>query len=654
MNEATADAPVERDERLTLRDRLRAIDAVEWAVIGLFALSLVLHLWSLGPRAYHHDESQHAAFSYYFAEGSGYRHDPLLHGPLQFHVLAATFKVFGDSDFTARAFHAILGSLLVMTPLWFRRTLGGPGVVLAALFLVISPSILYYARFARNDIPVLLFTVMMFAGAWRYRTEQQLRWLLLVAAGLALSFSSKETTYIAVAVLLLYLNGALAHVLFAQQRRGTQPTLLDRFADGIWLFPTAWIFAAFWAPLAPLRRRLGIDERPPEADVLVVVGTLVLPLLAAFARLPLHVLGIEVAGPGHTMLATAVVVALLVASTGVGALWRWDWWVACAAVFFSITVPLYMSMGTHIDGIGGLFWNSLSYWLDQQEVRRGTQPWFYYLMMVPLYEMLVLFPALIGGTWLALRRQDHFAILLLWWCGGTLLALSYAGEKMPWLTTHIALPLVFLAAYVLGGALPRTVQHVREGTGSVAAWAAGGLVVAALGIALVITLRTDIGLNVRHPDTPVEPLIYVQSTPEVPRLAAEIRRWIAEGRATSIVLDDSEAAGITWPWAWYLRQEGMSYLTAEQVAQGVDPKAIVIRTRGERAAPQSLVERSSDIVVYRHRWWFPEEGYRETTLAGLAEGLADGSLLREWAAFLWDRGDPARIASLDGEVYFPR
>ncbi|MGE3857655.1 MAG: flippase activity-associated protein Agl23 [Dehalococcoidia bacterium] len=654
MSEATADAPAQEEERFTLLDRLRAIDAVEWTVIALFAASLVLHLWDVGARAQHHDESQHAAFSYYFASGSGYRHDPLLHGPLQFHVMALIFKLFGDSDFTSRVFHAVMGSVLVMTPLWFRRTLGGPGVVLAALFLVISPSLLYYSRFARNDIPVIVFTVMIIAGTWRYRSDRRLRWLLLVSGGMALSFASKETTYIAAAVLLLYLNGALAHALFMQQRRGTRPTFLDRLADGVWLFPTAWVFAALWEPLAPLRRRLGLHERPPEADVLVVVGTLVLPLLAAFARLPLHLVGVEVAGPGHTMLATAVVVALLVASTGVGALWRWDWWVACAAVFFAITVPLYMSMGTNVDGIGGLFWNSLSYWLDQQEVRRGTQPWFYYLMMVPLYEMLVLLPAVVGGTWLALRRQDHFAALLLWWFTGTLLALSYAGEKMPWLTTHLALPLVFLAAYVLGRALPVAAVHVREGTGSVLAWAGGGLAVATMGLALVVTLRADIGLNARHPDTPVEPLIYVQTTPEVPRLAAEIRQWVAEGRAGSIVLDDSEAAGITWPWAWYLRHEGLTYTTADQVLADGNTRAIVIRTRGERAAPQALVERSSDVVVYRHRWWYPEEGYRGTTWAELGAGLRDGSLLREWAAFVWDRGDRDQIASLDGEVFFPR
>ena len=655
MGEAEADAAVPPEPRPSVLDRLRAIDGIEWSVFALFAISLVLHLWNLGARAYHHDESQHAAFSYYFASGGGYRHDPLLHGPLQFHVIALIFKVFGDSDFTARVFHATAGSVLVLSPLLLRRTLGNAGTVFAALFFVLSPSLLYYSRFARNDVPVALFTVMIFAGVWRYRADPRLRWLLLLSGGLALSFAAKETTYIAAAVLLLYLNAALAHALFTERHRDRPPTLPDRLVAGVWLLPTAWLFAALWRPLASVRRRLGLQERPPEADALLVVGTLVVAELAALARIPLHRLGVDAAGPGGVTVAAVVVVALLLGAALVGWLWRWDWWLACATAFFAITVPLYMSMGTHAAGVGGLFWNSLSYWLDQQEVQRGTQPWFYYLMMVPLYELLTLLPAFVGGAWLIVRQRDHFAAMVLWWFAGTLLALSVAGEKMPWLTVHLALPLAVLAAYVLGRAIPVAARHVRAGSGSILAWAGAGLAVTALGIALIVTVRTDLGLNAGHPDTPVEPLIYVQSTPEMPPLAAEIRRWIAEGRASSIVLDDSEGAGITWPWAWYLRHEGILYVGGDRIERGeFDPQAIVIRMRGPIAAPASLVRRPGNVVVYRHRWWFPEEGYRATSWASRRDGLRDGSLLGEWARFVWLRGDPAQIASLDGEVYFPQ
>ncbi len=360
MNEPTVEIKAGQRGRLSVVDRLRAIDRVGWAVVAIFGVSLVAHLWGVGARAYHHDESQHAAFSYYFASGNGYRQDPLLHGPLQFHVVALIFRVLGDSDFTGRLFHALAGSLLVASPLLLRRTLGNTGTVLAAAFLLMSPSVLYYSRYARNDVPVALFTVMMFAGAWRYRADPRLRWLLLLSTGLGLSFASKETTYIAAAVLLLYLNAALAHTLFSARHSGTEPSLYDRLRDGIWLFPTAWIFAGLWRPLGPLRRRLALDDRPPEADVLLVVGTLVLAELAALVRIPLHLANVELDGPRGQIVAGIVVVLLLLAAL-VGWMWRWNWWIACAAVFFGVTVPLYMSMGTNVGGVGGLFWDSLTY-----------------------------------------------------------------------------------------------------------------------------------------------------------------------------------------------------------------------------------------------------------------------------------------------------
>ena len=62
-------------------------DRLAWIVLGLVLVAFVLRVVDLGARAMHHDESLHAFFSWSLAEGRGYRHDPLLHGPFQFHVI---------------------------------------------------------------------------------------------------------------------------------------------------------------------------------------------------------------------------------------------------------------------------------------------------------------------------------------------------------------------------------------------------------------------------------------------------------------------------------------------------------------------------------------------------------------------------------------
>ena len=56
---------------------------------------------------------------------------------------------------------------------------------------------------------------------------------------------------------------------------------------------------------------------------------------------------------------------------------------------------------------------------------------------------------------------------------------------------------------------------------------------------------------------------------------------------------------------------------------------------------------------YRHRWWFPESGYRQTSPSFLLSGIADGSLPADWWAFLLNRVDVSTLGSLDGEVLFP-
>ena len=649
----------------TRRFALPRVDGVVWVVLAITLVALIMRTWDLGVRAYHHDESQHAAFSYYFASGSGYRHDPLLHGPLNFHLIAFVFKILGDSDVTGRLPHALAGTAIVATPLLLRRWLGGGGTIAAAILLTISPSILYFSRFAREDILIALPTVLAFVAVWRYREDPRLRWLLLLSGSLAVSFCIKESAYLTAAVLLLYLDAMVAHRLFWSRTSGVAASdatpvnegasLGAQFRDALWLLPVAWVFAALWAPLARVRARLGFETRPPEADLLLVVGTLVAPLLAAFAEAPLKPL-LAAHPDQQLMIGTAVVTALLIVAASIGTEWRWRWWAACAAVFFGITLPLFATLGTHPAGIAGLFWNSLGYWLDQQGVKRGNgDVGFYYFMMVPLYEHLVLIPGLLGGLWLTLRKRDPFAALLLWWFLGTFTALSLAGEKMPWLTTHIAIPLALLSAYTVQRIAWPVLVRARHGEGSTAAWAAGGAGLAIAGLSLVLTLYTDIGLNITHPDTPVEPLIYVQTAPEVRLVTAEIRDAIGQGHAQRVLIDDSQGLGITWPWAWYLRRLPLSYAAAGDVVAGRFEDGTIVITQGGVLPPDSpVLQRMNEPVVYHHRWWFPEEGYRATSFRSLATGLLNGTLPRNWLRFLIAHIAPSDVVALDGEVLFPR
>src|SRR5512136_1593707 len=100
--------------------------------ILIIILAIISRLYNLGERVFSHDENLHVYFSWLFSIGKGYQHTPLMHGPLQFHLLAVTYLFFGASDFTARLPHA-LASILTIILLWkWRRYLGRAGTLVAA------------------------------------------------------------------------------------------------------------------------------------------------------------------------------------------------------------------------------------------------------------------------------------------------------------------------------------------------------------------------------------------------------------------------------------------------------------------------------------------------------------------------------------------
>ena len=74
--------------------------------------------------------------------------------------------------------------------------LGRVGAFSAALALAIGPSYLYFSRFAREDIYIAAITLALLVVAFRFLNEPRRYHPALIGALLALSFATKETTFI--------------------------------------------------------------------------------------------------------------------------------------------------------------------------------------------------------------------------------------------------------------------------------------------------------------------------------------------------------------------------------------------------------------------------------------------------------------------------
>ncbi len=164
------------------------------------AVALALRMWQLDDRPFQYDEGQVAYFSWLFAEQGDYHYQPLLHGPLTYFLNAASFGLFGDSDFTARLMPALAGTAIVLLPLALRRQLGHAGALGAALLLAISPSFLYYSRFDREDIILTCLELALLVVAVRFFERPRSWHPAAIGALLAACFATKEATFITAAI----------------------------------------------------------------------------------------------------------------------------------------------------------------------------------------------------------------------------------------------------------------------------------------------------------------------------------------------------------------------------------------------------------------------------------------------------------------------
>lgn len=502
----------------------------------LYLLILVAAVLSrfimLGDRAMSHDESIHTKFAWNLYAGEGFQHNPMMHGPLLFEVTALSYFVFGVSDLTARLFVALVGVALVMSPLLFRKWLGSSGSLVAAVLLLVSPSISYYSRYIRHDVLLMFTAVVLLWTMLRYLDSGRSIWLYLLAAAFATMYATKEASYFYTAIfgglLLPPFIWQVANIRW--QTPGLQPVLLLVLALVIGsLGVLAWSFRdatsvevelddsgnsqmsdvsiPVWGRVATgLALLSGLSAvvlayygvgpdmmaRLKVFDVLMVIGTLTLPL--GTALLIRFVLGMDMnvvyeavrtgnfaaIQPQTVVQMGFVIVAVLLLSVALGLWWNRRLWIRIGIIHYVIFLTLYTTIFTWGFGaLSGLI-GGLAYWLSQQGVKRGNQPVYYYLFVGGLYEYLPLLGSVgaggalvTGGFWTWLRRSDResssrpfpilnwkklFPVLLLGWALLSWIAYTVAGEKMPWLLVHIALPSIFLTAWWVG----RLIEKLRN------------------------------------------------------------------------------------------------------------------------------------------------------------------------------------------------
>lgn len=178
---------------------------------GLFLLillaTIILRFYFLDLKLYHHDEAIHAWFSYKLLTEGTYIYDPMYHGPLRYYVTAGMFALLGDSDLVGRLVPALLGTLLVplLYPIYKLGYLDKTQTLVAALFLAVSPNMVYFSRFLRDDPFIIFFTMVLLIALLYYFERHQMRYALLAGAVIGLGVSTMENMPIVVLIFGAYL-----------------------------------------------------------------------------------------------------------------------------------------------------------------------------------------------------------------------------------------------------------------------------------------------------------------------------------------------------------------------------------------------------------------------------------------------------------------
>lgn len=474
-----------------------------------------------------------------------------------------------------------------------------------------------------------------------------------------------------------------------------------------------------------LRGRWHTIRRNDAADLAIIMVTMVLPFMAAF----LHVFtggdpqvfsdAAQYTSQEMIIRLAIFVTACVLLSVGLGMYWFWRrapedelWhprlahWGALMGFFWLVQVLFFTTFLTNVpNGLATGVVGSLGYWVAQQGVKRGGQPIYYYPLIGWLYEFLPAFLSLCGmGTifynlfrrtgerWDPVDAADvpataskaaldqpssgqhyaatrlYFVVFTVWWTVGAWVGYTVAGEKMPWLLTHMAVPMCVLGGWWFGSmvrridwaaarahrtwllvfALPALAilllvllvatsgNAETEGPRRILQWllifaALGGvlfgaayavvrggfqqgmrlLAVGMAGVLLLLTVRTTFMLNYINYDMATEFLVYAHAGPDVKRALAEIdlisQRTV--GDRNIVVAYDNESS---WPLSWYMRQYPNAKFYGDTPTTEAMSAPVIIVAAENRAKVEPYVARDYVKRTYRLIWW-PEMEYFNLT-----------------------------------------
>jgi uncharacterized protein (TIGR03663 family) len=584
----------------------------------ILLVTIVLRFYQLDLKLFHHDEAIHAWFSYRLLTEGTYSYDPMYHGPFLYYTAAGIFSLLGDSDLVGRILPALFGTLLVplLYPIYRLGYLDRKQTLVAALFLAVSPNMVYFSRFLRNDIYIAFFTLALLVALLYYFERGQMRYALLAGAAAGFGMSTKEN----MPIVLLIFGVFILYLVWTRKVRlpthwvrdvvvggvvvvGIMAAFYSSFGAHPEVLQDGWLRAIeHWTSMHQMQRLGG----PPYFYILLFV-LYEIPILAfavvgvlQFFDLPGAVKrfrgrrgavepvaeagGVEsVAGEESTEPVVGEASIESVAGEKSIESVAGEEFIEPVAGEKSIE-PVAGEESTEpvageksIESVAGE--EFIEPVAEESPEDTGA-------IALPAPEARSLRDRLRGlfgrGEAGPVNRREEFARFTIFWMILSLAAYAYIGEKVPWLILHQLLPMTFVAVYAM---------TTRK---------AG---IAALASILLIGMTFHVAFT---PADINDPIVQVQNS-------EDLRDVFAAIDAADRVAISSESY---WPLPWYYRGEGASKLS--YYSKKVDESTIyagdfdLVITEGSNTYPALTGYSAKE--VYRLNYWFSYEENKDRLL----------------------------------------
>ena len=606
---------MENEQKMQVDENQQQTDRVWLLCAGLVtAIATFLRFFWLDLKPLHHDEGVNGFFLTNLVRDGVYKYDPAnYHGPTLYYIALPFVKLFGLETIPIRVSVAIFGVLTVVLALYLKRYIGRVGSLFAALFLALSPGMVFISRYSIHEIFFVFLSLGIVVSVLFFIEKRKagyfgVTWLvvlllvcvlpaaLLLAGylggenawavwGLRVGFFVIEgfLVYHLIKLLLawdegrpiyLLLASACAALLFA-----TKETAFITLGTMVLACASVWVWRRLNETGGYANNRVRVMVAVQAVVILValyfsdslkeggkwlydnflgegkiheafVFYSIVFLGVAAIATWIIFLVGLRQSD--ETAFDEPAELTWRSLRSGLGK--RNDLILIIAAtstLFIVIVVVFFSSFFTYADGVGKAF-EAYAIWTKTGNKDHTQNTNWAYLKWGMKVESAVLILSALGALIALLKAKHRFAMFTAFWAFGLFAAYSIIPYKTPWLALSFLLPMCIIAGYGIGEML--TSKNMQP---KVAA-----AVLAISGTALLAYQTYDLNF-VRYDDEEMA-YVYAHTKRRFLVMMSEIARYAEKsgmGKDATIDIVSPDY----WPMTWYLNDYRHAYFHGQLV-----------------------------------------------------------------------------------------